>query len=63
MTRGAISKITKKLMQKGIIESYQKPKTRKKSISGLWNNGKRFIKFMTNCTKRFGRGIKLYLIG
>ena len=29
MTRGAISKITKKLIKKGIIESYQKPDNKK----------------------------------
>ncbi|MDY0393853.1 MarR family transcriptional regulator [Virgibacillus halophilus] len=32
MTRGAISKLTKKLMKKGFIESYQKPDNKKRNL-------------------------------
>jgi Transcriptional regulators len=40
MTRSAISKITKKLIKKGLIESHQKPDNKKKFILGLRSNGK-----------------------
>ncbi len=40
MTRGAISKIAKKLMQKGIIESYQKPENKKEIYFRLTEQGK-----------------------
>lgn len=61
MTRGAISKMTKKLIEKGIIESYQKPDNKKKFILNLLSKDKKFIKFMINCIKSFKKGIKLYL--
>jgi DNA-binding MarR family transcriptional regulator len=40
MTRGAISKITKKLIKKGIIESYQKPENKKEIYFRLTEQGK-----------------------
>lgn len=40
MTRGAISKITKKLLKKGAIESYQKPKNKKEIYFKLTDLGK-----------------------
>lgn len=39
MTRGAISKITKKLMEKGLIESYQKPDNKKEVYFRLTEQG------------------------
>lgn len=39
MTRGAISKITKKLLQKGAIESYQRPDNRKEIFFRLTEQG------------------------
>ncbi|MBU5673405.1 MarR family transcriptional regulator [Paenibacillus brevis] len=40
MTSGAISKITKKLMNKGIVESYQKPENKKEIYFRLTGQGK-----------------------
>ena len=40
MTRSAISKITKKLMEKGLIESYQKPDNKKEIYFRLTEHGK-----------------------
>lgn len=40
MTRGAISKLTKKLIKKGIIESYQKPDNKKEIYFRLTEQGK-----------------------
>lgn len=39
MTRSAISKITKKLMEKGLIESYQKPENKKEIYFKLTAEG------------------------
>ncbi|KWX69477.1 MarR family transcriptional regulator [Paenibacillus riograndensis] len=39
MTRGAISKITKKLVEKGLIESYQKPDNKKEIYFRLTGQG------------------------
>jgi DNA-binding MarR family transcriptional regulator len=39
MTRGAISKMTKKLEQKGLIESYQKPENKKEIYFRLTKSG------------------------
>ncbi|EOH96494.1 hypothetical protein UAY_02862 [Enterococcus moraviensis ATCC BAA-383] len=41
MTRGAISKITKKLIKKDVIESYQKPKNKKEIYFKLTEQGKK----------------------
>ena len=40
VTRGAVSKITKKLIKKGIIESYQKPDNKKEIYFRLTEQGK-----------------------
>lgn len=40
MTRGAISKLTKKLIKKGVIESYQKPDNKKEIYFRLTEKGK-----------------------
>lgn len=40
MTRGAISKLTKKVMEKGLIESYQKPDNKKEIYFRLTEKGK-----------------------
>jgi DNA-binding MarR family transcriptional regulator len=40
MTRSAISKITKKLIEKGLIESYQKPDNKKEIYYRLTEQGK-----------------------
>ncbi|SFM00212.1 MarR family transcriptional regulator [Pelosinus propionicus] len=40
MTNGAISKLTKKLIKKGIIESYQKPENKKEIYFRLTEQGK-----------------------
>ena len=40
VTRGAISKITKKLIKKGVIESYQKPDNKKEIYFRLTEQGK-----------------------
>lgn len=40
MTRGAISKMTKKLIKKGVIESYQKPDNKKEILYRLTEKGK-----------------------
>lgn len=40
VTRGAISKITKKLIKKGIIESYRKPENKKEIYFRLTEQGK-----------------------
>ena len=40
VTRGAISKLTKKLIKKGLIESYQKPDNQKEIYFRLTSQGK-----------------------
>jgi len=40
MTRSAISKITKKLIEKGLIESYQRPENKKEIYFRLTEHGK-----------------------
>lgn len=44
MTRGAISKMTKKLIKKGAIESYQKPDNKKELYFRLTEEGQRIYK-------------------
>ncbi|GFH42906.1 MarR family transcriptional regulator [Lactococcus hodotermopsidis] len=41
MTRGAISKMTRKLQKKGIIESFQKPENKKEIYFTLTDEGRR----------------------
>jgi DNA-binding MarR family transcriptional regulator len=61
MTRGAISKLTQKLIKKGLIESYQKSDNKKEIYFKLTEQGKQLIKSMTICIKSFKSGIKPYL--
>lgn len=58
MTRGAISKLTKKLIIKALSKAIRSRLIRKKSISGLPSKEKSFIKFTRNCTKSFKNGTK-----
>ena len=53
MTRGAISKITKKLIKKGIIESYQKPDNKKEIYFRLTSKGKVINKVHEELHKEF----------
>jgi DNA-binding MarR family transcriptional regulator len=53
MTRGAISKITKKLIKKGIIESYQKPDNKKEIYFRLTSQGKVIYKVHEELHKEF----------
>jgi len=53
MTRGAISKMTKKLIEKGIIESYQKPDNKKEIYFRLTEEGKRIYKVHEKLHKEF----------
>ncbi|WP_238883579.1 MarR family transcriptional regulator [Clostridium sp. YIM B02551] len=53
MTRGAISKMTKKLMQKGVIESYQKPDNKKEIYFRLTKQGQEIYKVHEKLHKEF----------
>ncbi|MCB2308367.1 MarR family transcriptional regulator [Clostridium estertheticum] len=53
MTRGGISKITKKLIKKGIIESYQKPDNKKEIYFRLTEQGKVINKVHGELHKEF----------
>jgi Transcriptional regulators len=53
MTRGAISKLTKKLIKKGIIESYQKPDNKKEIYFRLTEHGKVIYKIHEELHKEF----------
>jgi DNA-binding MarR family transcriptional regulator len=53
VTRGAISKITKKLIKKGIIESYQKPDNKKEIYFRLTEQGKAINKVHEELHKEF----------
>ena len=53
MTRGAISKITKKLIEKGIIESYQKLDNKKEIYFRLTEQGKVINKVHEELHKEF----------
>jgi DNA-binding MarR family transcriptional regulator len=53
MTRGAISKITKKLIIKGLIESYQKPDNQKEIYFRLTKQGKAINKVHAALHKEF----------
>jgi DNA-binding MarR family transcriptional regulator len=53
MTRGAISKIIKKLIEKGIIESYQKPDNKKEIYFRLSEQGKVIYKIHEKLHKEF----------
>ncbi|KOF58175.1 MULTISPECIES: MarR family transcriptional regulator [Clostridium] len=53
MTRGAISKITKKLIKKGSIESYQKSNNKKEIYFRLTKEGQRIYKLHEKLHKKF----------
>lgn len=53
MTRGAISKMTKKLEKKGIIESYQKPDNKKEIYFRLTEQGKKVFHIHEKLHKEF----------
>ncbi|MFT8352321.1 MarR family transcriptional regulator [Clostridium saccharoperbutylacetonicum] len=53
MTRGAISKMTKKLIEKGIIESYQKPDNKKEIYFKLTEQGQKIYKLHDKLHKEF----------
>lgn len=53
MTRSAISKITKKLIEKGFIESYQKPDNKKEIYFRLTEQGKAINKVHEKLHKEF----------
>jgi DNA-binding MarR family transcriptional regulator len=53
MTSGAISKIAKKLIKKGIIESYQKPDNKKEIYFLLTEQGKIIYKIHEELHKEF----------
>lgn len=53
MTRGAISKLTKKLIKKGLIESYQKPDNKKEIYFRLTPQGKVINKVHEELHKEF----------
>ncbi|WP_029191887.1 MarR family transcriptional regulator [Paenibacillus elgii] len=53
MTTGAISKITKKLIKKGLIESYQKPDNKKEIYFRLTEQGKVINKIHEELHKEF----------
>ncbi|WP_435170826.1 MarR family transcriptional regulator [Paenibacillus glycanilyticus] len=53
MTSGAISKMTKKLIHKGLIESYQKPENKKEIYFRLTEQGKAIDKIHNDLHKEF----------
>lgn len=53
MTRGAMSKLTKKLMNKGYIESYQKPENKKEIYFKLTEQGKEIFETHEELHKEF----------
>ncbi|GAA4846825.1 MarR family transcriptional regulator [Paenibacillus vulneris] len=53
MTRGAISKLTKKLINKGLIESYQKPDNKKEIYFRITEQGKVIYKIHEELHKQF----------
>ncbi|NMM63936.1 MarR family transcriptional regulator [Clostridium sp. P21] len=53
MTRGAISKITKKLIKKGAIESYQKPDNKKEIYFRLTEQGQETYKVHEELHREF----------
>jgi DNA-binding MarR family transcriptional regulator len=53
MTRGAISKMTKKLEKRGIIESYQKPDNKKEIYFRLTEQGREIYKLHEELHKEF----------
>ena len=54
MTRGAISKLTKKLIEKGLINSYQKPDNKKEIYFKLTAQGQKVFDIHEALHKEFG---------
>lgn len=59
MTRGAISKLTKKLMTKKLIESYQKPDNKKEIYFKLTPQGKEIFRIHEDLHKEFRKRDKV----
>ncbi|ASS65912.1 MULTISPECIES: MarR family transcriptional regulator [unclassified Paenibacillus] len=53
MTRGAISKLTKKLLKRGLIESYRKPDNKKEIYFRLTEQGKVIFNIHEDLHKEF----------
>jgi DNA-binding MarR family transcriptional regulator len=53
MTRGAISKLTKKLIEKNLIETYQKPDNKKEIYFKLTEQGQEVYKVHEELHKKF----------
>jgi DNA-binding MarR family transcriptional regulator len=53
MTRGAITKVTRKLIKKGIIKSFQKPDNKKEIYFYLTGQGKGIYKIHETLHKEF----------
>lgn len=53
MTRGAISKMTKKLMEKELVQSYQKPENKKEIYFRLTEQGKEVFNIHQNLHREF----------
>jgi DNA-binding MarR family transcriptional regulator len=53
MTRGAISKLSRKLIKKGVIESYQKPDNKKEIYFRLTEQGEAIYKLHEELHKEF----------
>jgi len=53
MTRGAISKMTKKLMDKGLIESYRKPDNKKEIYFRITERGRAVFQIHEELHKQF----------
>lgn len=53
MTRGAISKMTKKLIKKGVLESYQKPENKKEIYFRLTEQGQAIFEVHEALHKEF----------
>ena len=53
MTRGAMSKITQKLIKKGVIDSYQKPDNKKEIYFRLTEQGKAVYKIHEGLHKEY----------
>lgn len=61
MTTGAITKLTKKLIQKGLIESYRKPDNKKEIYFKLTDEGKVIYKIHEDLHKEFRERDKVIL--
>jgi DNA-binding MarR family transcriptional regulator len=59
MTNGAISKLTKKLINKGLIESYQKPDNKKEIYFRLTEQGKKVYEIHEGLHQEFQQRDKI----